>query len=60
MLGVVVISLIAVVVLALVLLSWWWSGRSSGTDNGPLAAAERSEAESRSTKEYRPSGGFGP
>ncbi len=60
MLEVVVISVICAAVLALVLLAWWWSGRSRSADNSPLAAAERGEAESKRTKEYRPSGGFGP
>ena len=60
MLAAVVISVIVLAVVALAVLAWWWSGRSRGADNSPLAAAERGEAESNRTKEYRPSGGFGP
>ena len=54
------VVVIVLAVVALVVLAWWWSGRSRSADNSPLASAERSEAESNRTKEYRPSGGFGP
>jgi len=46
----VVIALVGVVLFAL---AWWRSGRSPGADNRQ-AIRERTEAEAKAMKEYRP------
>jgi hypothetical protein len=57
---VVVAVVIAAVVAVLGALAWWSSGRSRGAEYNPLAAGERGEAEAKTMKQYRPTGGNGP
>jgi hypothetical protein len=54
---VLLVVLLAVVVVALV---WWSSGRARVAGYNPLAAGERGEAEAKTMKQYRPTGGSGP
>ena len=55
-----VVLLVVVGAAGVFALAWWSSGRARGAEYNELAAGERGEAEAKTMKQYRPTGGYGP